>query len=1119
MRLDPASARQVAAAEPGQSTWLSANAGSGKTRVLTDRVARLLLGGCRPERILCLTYTKAAAAEMQNRLFRRLGEWAMLDDARLTAALVRLGVVPSADGAALAQARRLFARAIETPGGLRIQTIHGFCAGLLRRFPLEAAVTPGFVEMDDRTADLLRAEIVELIAEGSEADALAGLAASFTGEHLTGLLRDITANTSRFKPAATRDDLLQALGVPRGATLAGLGRAAFGAGDADLCLAMADILANGSKKDAELAGSLRSAAGLIPNVQALRLLENALLYGEKAKEPFGAKIGAIPTKATLAATGGAYSPLAPRFEALMRRVEASRSQRIAVEAADRAFTLHRFAAVFLGHYDQRKATLGYLDFDDLIQRAGDLLTDPSIAQWVLFRLDGGIDHILIDEAQDTSPAQWRVIEQLAQEFLAGEGRTPGGRTIFVVGDKKQSIYSFQGADLRAFDAMRDHFRNRLETGPGLALMDLEYSFRSSPAILRAVDLTFDERRGRDLGGTVKHLAFHDTMPGRVDLWAPVAKAPTDEPADWFDPVDTPPPRHHSVVLAEAVAAEIRRMLDAGTIIPRQNGARVLRAGDILILVQRRSNLFHELIRACKAAGLPIAGADRLRLGGEIAVRDLTALLSFLVTPEDDLSLATVLRSPLFGWSEDALYRLAAGRDGYLWAALRSRPDKHPDTLRVLVDLRDRSEFLRPYELLDRALTRHDGRRRLIARLGAEAEDGIEQLLNEAIRYERTAVATLTGFLSWLATGEVEVKRQIDAASDQIRVMTVHGAKGLEAPVVFLPDCAGRRSPGGPEIVTLEDGPALWRTAKDEMPDAMAAAVQADRQRMAEESQRLLYVAMTRAESWLIVAAAGDTTDPDCWHALVSEGLSAVGGARCDFPTGEGLRLSQGDWPETGVLAPAPADRFTPVPEWALAPPLPPHPAAGLRTPSGLGGDKTLADAAADPDRSAPRDEAEAMRRGKLLHLLLEHLPEVAPAERPAAAARLLGPDGDPGLVSEALRVLADPALADLFALPAMTEVAITAPVGGRPLLGVVDRLVVGPDRVIAIDFKSNAAVPPDAEAVPEGLLRQMGAYRAALGAIYPARQIDVALLWTARSLLMPLPEALTDAALARALSA
>ena len=1107
MTRDEASERQAQAADPAASTWLSANAGSGKTRVLTDRVARLLLGGVDPQRILCLTYTKAAASEMQNRLFKRLGAWAMLEETALRTALTDLGVEGGVDADTLAQARRLFARAIETPGGLRIQTIHSFCASLLRRFPLEAGVAPQFAELDDRAAKLMRDEIVEEMAESLAPEAIATLARHVTDEDFSDLAAEIARSRGALAQPLTLASAQQMFGLPPGYTAADLIGDVFLGGEDDWLPRLGNALAAGSANDAKAAEKIANLSLTLPDIGTIVALEGVLLTGSGAADPFTAKLNTFPTKATRAALG----PLAAPLDALMLRIEAARPRRIALQAAEKTAALHGFAAYFLPEYAARKAARGWLDFDDLIGKARALLTDPGVAQWVLFRLDGGIDHILVDEAQDTSPEQWRVIELLAQEFTAGRGARDTERTIFVVGDKKQSIYSFQGADLQAFDAMKAHFRGRLaEVDTHLADLTLEYSFRSSPAILRLVDLTFDERVGRDLGGEVKHIAFKSDMPGRVDLWPAIDPVKDPEPEHWYDPTDLISDEHHAAQLARRIAASIRQMIVTGVQIPTDAGPRPMTAGDVLILVQRRSTLFSEIIRACKSAGLPIAGADRLKLGAELAVRDLAALLAFLATPEDDLSLAAALRSPLFGWTEGQLYTLAQGRPGYLWAALRDAETSHPDTMAILYDLRDQADFLRPFDLIERMLTRHDGRRRLLARLGDEAEDGIDELLSQALAYERTDVPSLTGFLGWLDADDVSIKRQMGEAGGRIRVMTVHGAKGLEAPIVILPETQDRKPPAGTAIVTLPGDRAAWRMAAADSPQALANALAERQTRAAAESLRLLYVAMTRAQSWLIVAAAGETRSDTCWYRIVLAGMTQAGA----LPQPDGsLRLAHGDWPPDAARAIEAANApATALPDWASQPAA----EAARRlvlSPSDLGGAKVM------PGDSDPAQEVAAKLRGTQLHLLLEHLPGHAPENWEGIAQALLAESAitDPLSIAQRLAearvVLTDPALEPLFRADALAEVAVTGDLSGQRISGTIDRLLVAPDYILAIDYKSNRAIPERPEDVPEGLLRQMGAYHAILSQIYPHRRVEVAILWTGAPRLMQLPRALIMAAL------
>ena len=1109
MKRNAASEAQLRAAEPGSSTWLSANAGSGKTRVLTDRVARLLLRGTDPHKILCLTYTKAAAAEMQNRLLERLGKWAMLPEDALRKELWLLGEEGEISPENMREARRLFAKAIETPGGLKIQTIHSFCAALLRRFPLEAGVSHGFQEMDDRAGALLRAEILDEMAGQGDPAAFDAMAPYLPDMKLDGFLMDLARYRAIFAHPLDRAGAMALFGMPSDATIDGFAEEVVRPRDIEMMKALAPILAKSGANDQKVAAVLASITE--PDLGGLLRLEKTLLF-QSGKTPFAAKIGTVPTKAM---AQGAASAFVPELHDLMERIEEARPKRLAIMAADRTYALHRFAADFLPRYLTRKAARGWLDFDDLIERAGALLADSSVAQWVLFRLDGGIDHILVDEAQDTSPAQWKVIEALADEFTAGESARDVGRTLFVVGDKKQSIYSFQGADLAAFGRMEKHFAERYEAlGLPMQSLELAHSFRSSAAVLNLVDQTFDERVRHGIGGEAKHIAFFGDLPGRVDLWPAVPKPEAAEKDEhWEDPKDLRGANDQYVVLAGRIADEIARMIETGVQLPEGEGARAVHEGDFLILVQRRKELFDEIIRACKARGLAIAGADRLKLGAELAVRDITALIAFLVTTEDDLSLAEALRSPLFGWSEDKLYRLAQPRKGGLWEALRGQ-EALSQTRDVLSDLLDGADFLRPYELIERLLVHHKGRENLIARLGREAEEGIDELLSQALRFEQSEIPSLTGFLSWLSSGDVEVKRQMDADGRAIRVMTVHGAKGLEAPIVILPETQVRKDPTPSQLVEL-GGTVILAGAKASVSEEVAAVQEARVQRSVEERLRLLYVALTRAEKWLIICAAGDVSEgTGSWYSLVSDAMSAAGGAAIDVPAEYGpiLRVEYGDWPEDGAVRSAMPKHEVAIAPWAQSPaPRVPRADRAL-SPSDLGGAKIVFGGVSSPD------ETDAKLRGTVIHTLVEQLFALPEAEHLAAADRILAeyPGDRAEVLAEGLRVVTSPHLADYRGPNAFAEVEFTArldALSGELVNGTIDLLLVEENRVRILDFKTNTVVPQTAADVPLGIARQMGAYCAAIKQIYPDREVVAEVYWTACDQLMTLDCAVVDAAL------
>ena len=1114
---DPAAAATEAqnrAAAPDRSSWVSANAGSGKTRVLTDRVARLLLAGTDPRRILCLTYTKAAAAEMQNRLFRKLGDWAMKDDDALRAELAKLGEEgPGLAPERLNEARRLFARGLETPGGLKIQTIHAFCDALLRRFPLEAGVAPSFQMLDDRAARALREEVLDALALESPA-VMADMAAFLSGDDPDALLTEIVQAREHFAAAFDPAALARALGAEPGLTAAALRDEVLSAGARACVESWLPLLAGSRVNDTKLRERFAAILAQADPDACLELLEGALLTGDGAKAPFTAKIDSVPTKGLRTK----HPALADSLAHLMRAVESARPRRLALAAFARSEALHRFARAFLDRYEARKRGRGMLDFDDLIDRARALLSRSETAAWVLWRLDGGLDHILVDEAQDTSPRQWQVVEAISAEFFTGLASRDVARTIFVVGDEKQSIYSFQGADPVAFGRMRSHYERLLgEMAHALQHCDLLFSFRSAPPVLKLVDSVFAGPGGAGLE-RVEHLAFNSDMPGRVELWPFLPKPEKSDELDWdsheLSVLADDPIRE----LAQRVAARIRSWLDARLLIEgEKRETRPIRPGDVLILVQRRGELFHAIIRALKAARVPVAGADVLKLEGELAVRDLLAVLRVAATPADDLSLAALLRGPLGGLTEAELFDLAYDREGTLLTALRARADEWPAVMALLSEIRDQADYLRPFELLERVLIRHDGRRKLIARLGPEAEDAIDALLDQALSYETTEAPSLTGFLAWIDREEMRVKRRLEDTADQARVMTVHGAKGLEAPIVILPDTAPRKdSANPPSVLRLADDLPAWRTTAGATPPALGEAEAERRARVRAENRRLLYVALTRARSWLIVCGAGTAPKPgdDSWYGLVEAGLSALGPAEEE----DGLVLAEG-WteatdPNPPALPPAPP---TP-PDWAhRAAHPPPAPEERLLAPSNLGGVHAL------PFESELfPEEGDPLARGEAVHLLLERLRGRPRADWPDLSTRLLPERTDlPALFAEAERVLTAPDLEILFGPDTLAEVEIAAPLAalgpGQRLIGRIDRLVIDAERVLAVDFKTNRGVPDTPAEVPEGILRQMGAYAAALAQIWPGRRVETAVLWTRSAHLMPLPPALTAAALARAL--
>ncbi|MEQ8814728.1 MAG: double-strand break repair helicase AddA [Thalassobaculum sp.] len=1141
--------RQRQAADPAASAWVAASAGSGKTKVLTDRLLNLLLDGASPERLLCLTYTKAAAAEMATRLQTRLAAWTVVPEPKLVDDLAGLsGAVPSR--ARLAKARRLFAEVLDAPGGLKIQTIHAFAQSLLGRFPLEAGVPPHFRLADDRASAVLLAEAEAAVlarahsgGDPALADALGTVTEKAGQEQFRDLMRAALAARTRLTAALAAtggvDGMAAAiharLGVEPGQSDRDLLLAACrdGAVDAPALRRAAEALAHGSKTDIERGTVLADWLALGDPERRAAAWED--YRGVFLTATDGRPRKTLATKGALGFDAGAGDALAAEAERLVA-VEAVLR---ALATATRTAALVTLAAAVIAAYEAAKARRAELDYEDLVERARSLLRRPGVAAWVLFKLDGGLDHVLIDEAQDTSPAQWDIVRALAEEFFAGTGahesRHSGARhpkverTIFAVGDVKQSIYSFQGADPAGFGAARGHFATRVaDAGKLFRRVPLEQSFRSTDAVLQAVDAVFALPEARDGvaeieadGGAVPivHNAVRSGHAGRVEVWPPVDPVEAEPSAPWTPPVERRGADEPRARLAQRIAERIGGWIGTELLAAR---GRTVQPGDVLVLVQRRGAFVHELVAALKKAGVPVAGVDRLVLTDQMAVKDLVALGRAVLLPEDDLTLATVLKGPLVGLTEDQLYDLCQGRaQPRVWRELQRRAAEggaFAEARRRLGDWLRLADRVPPHDFFQRVLAR-GGRERLVRRLGPEAEDAIDELLAQALAYERESTPSLQGFLHWLAAGDFEVKRELEGAGGTVRVMTVHGAKGLQAPIVVLPDTL--------RVPRLQDQ-WLWHAAGDgtEIPlwtassreaDEVSAAARAEaRRRQDQEYRRLLYVAMTRAEDRLVVcgwngrkaATAGN------WYELIHRAVAPLAEDRPDpaDPAAPPLLvLETAQTAAAGAEAEAAEPAPPPLPEWATRPsavpePSPPRPLAPSR-PAGE-----------EPPVRSPldADDGRRFKRGLILHRLLQTLPDLAPGQRAAAGRRFLArpvhgldPETAEAWLAEALAVLDDPAFAAAFAAGSRAEVpvvgVISGPDGPEVVSGRIDRLAVTTDAVLVVDFKTNRPAPADVDAVPEAYRRQMGTYRMLLADLYPSREIRCALVWTDGPRLMELP--------------
>jgi ATP-dependent helicase/nuclease subunit A len=1123
--------------DPGVSAWVAANAGSGKTHVLAQRVINLLLAGVAPEKILCLTFTKAAAANMAKRVFDTLGRWTTLDDEALDAAIgSRPGRMPAARRAL---ARRLFARALETPGGLKVQTIHGFCTQLLHQFPFEANVAARFTVLDE-TAQMQLLEDLTLAAllEGASAPESAlgralGIAMTAGADQT---FRDVVREAInsrdafinwRLRAGSVEDavaELSRTLGIAPEDTLESV-EAAFFHGSLipeTEWPAIAAALARGNKTDGEQAHRFTALTGLTG-------ANRVELYLEIFCTDEGNPRKSIVTKAVKDAR------LVERLNAEQARVCDILERRNAVICRDRSGALLAVVDAVLRRYAAEKERRGLLDYDDLIDKTLWLLNSVDAA-WVHYKLDLGIDHVLIDEAQDTSDKQWHIVRLLAAEFTAGKGARDLTRTVFAVGDEKQSIFSFQDAAPKQFAAMHRHFE-KAHDAAGLEFMfrEFKHSFRSGASVLAAVDEVFKAPGmaasvTADSDGFPPHIALPDAPPSVVEIWEPEKPDERKEIEGWDAPFDTVSETSPRVKLAQRIARTVRRLVDGGMQVGINR--RAARYGDVLILVRQRGPLFEAIIRALKNEHVEVAGADRLVLTEHIAVMDLIALADALLLPADDLALATVLRSPLFGFSDEDLFAIAADRGR---SSLRSALKKKSSEREIFAQAAARLDMLRdaarrqsPFAFYASVLGAGGGRKSFNARLGAEANDALDEFLNLTLDYERREIPSLQGFVAWLRAARAEVKRDMEIARDEVRVMTVHGAKGLEAPIVILADTMTQPSgPRPPRLLELPDGAVIWAGRKDDDVPPVAAARQAALAEAEDEYRRLLYVAMTRAADRLIVCGAdGERQRPKgCWYDLVAEPLRPFLIEEAD--NGETVWRFRREPPaiaETSAPAAAEAKAQPPeLPQWLRQPPSPQTQRSIVVSPSAAFEEEDGQSFAVGA--ASPAERRRALARGRIVHRLMQSLPDIPQAGRKAAiehylrsAAADFAPAERAEVAQRVLTILNDLIFADLFTPGSRAEVPIVGRIlrTGAPAVGVagqVDRLAVTRDSVLIADYKTDRSAPRRLAEVPERYIRQLALYRTVLGRIYPGRTIRAALIFTEGPAVIEVPASVLEASL------
>lgn len=1160
IRPDPNNA-QRAAADPDASVWVAASAGSGKTKVLTDRVLRLLLPrtdgmpGTPPEKILCLTFTKAGASEMSLRINDTLALWATMpliasqhQKGLLETLELLLGHAPSEKD--IESARRLFARVVDAPGGIKIMTIHAFCQSILGRFPLEAGLPPHFTVLSPDTARELMQQARDHILKNAARDpqsklniSLGKLAAALNEEQFADLMQAISSERQTLESILKTHQGADALHHLMCVEL-----------DIDPDQSSQDMIRAASTNTAFPVETLRQIVGILTaskgatnqkNGEAMADwlasdLETRIRTFDKYASTYLTKENTVKAAKNLGSQ--ASEKIMPGLlEAMQQegeRLKALKNKLSTLACADMTHHLLVVGQAIIGRYQDLKIAQAGLDFDDMINHTRRLLTQSSMSAWVLYKLDGGLDHILVDEAQDTNPEQWDIVESLIREFFAGTGARDVRRTLFVVGDEKQSIFSFQRAAPDRFREKRAQFQKIVEDAGELwKPVPMEMSFRSTAAVLDFTDAVFadDPVRYGVSDTAIRHFSFREGHAGHIEQW-PLFRVPKDDSKkniSYWTPVLTPGTQNNTrALLARHIAETIEGWIKNTEQLPSRG--RAVQPGDVMILVKSRNALVGHMIRELKARNIPVNGLDRMKLGDHIAIEDMMALARFALLPSDDLSLACILKSPLINFSDQQLENIALARPGTLWDAVQKKSPAIAPWLSMLIE---QAKAVRPYEFFSRILqspcpaSAISGLHAMTARLAGDVIDPLDEFLGQVLGFEGDHISTVQGFVLWQEQNETEIKREQEESGGRVRIMTVHASKGLQAPIVILPDTIKATGSSSNRASDRLLWPAktklpfpFWSSHAGTDCDEYDKAKDRARDKDQEEYRRLLYVALTRAEDRLYIGgAAGKHAHAEgSWYDLTKDAFSKFDNVQqVPFTTSAAIRdgldthdntlvtLTLTTAQKTAAVSKAAKDSGPELklpdltsPQWRWSREAP---AAEPALPRPLIPSQASVPGGAEPAALSPlrAQDNDRFRRGNLTHRLLQFLPDITTNLREEAATSFANRYGHDlsetvrqSVVAETLAILNHADFADLFGPASRPEVPITGLITGKVVSGQIDRLLVTENAIHIIDYKTNRPPPQDQKDVPEMYRVQLKAYRDTLAAIYPGHTLHTYLLWT-----------------------
>ncbi len=1114
------------AINPNFSVWVNASAGTGKTKILIDRVLRLLLENKR--NILCLTFTNAAANEMENRIHSILSKWAICSDSVLAADLEQLDFFPmsfqrvtlesskkkewipvSSTGMTkesagitegsrknealdrhLTRARRLFSELENL--GLTIQTIHAFCYKLISSFPIEAGIAPNCTLSECK--ELHSIIFNKVLHNETVQDDINLIATEIDENKLRDLLytlcikRSISANDSKYiKDKLSAPDEIHDL---QSETIEHVER-------------LAEILSEGSKRDQSYSAILYST--VIPvldtGIQKKRTsvsysddtgikwndtkIENLAKVFLKSESHEKKSISSIATKSILEKFRDAEQIIESVQNVVFTHIRDMNSYQI----FKRTSSLLGVFKVYVDLYNSEKSKNALLDYNDIINLATNLLSNPNYKDWILFNLDQKIDHILVDEAQDNSISQWKIITNLCDEFFAGDDEK---RTLFVVGDVKQSIYRFQGANPHLFNYMQQYFHTKTG-GRDWISCQLEKSFRSTPEVLMLVDRIFNNFRAEISfnDNEIKHVPHRENDQGYIEIWPALPRRKEKEQQALQIPLTCK--EGYTIadrLLAQTIANRIHNWLNEGRILVAKD--RHIEPRDIMVLVRQRNVLVDYIISELKKANVPVVGRDYFRIMDYIAVQDLIALAEFLLLQANDLALANALRSPLFNFTEDDLFNIAYDhKEHSLWERIQDYSVVIYSELNYLINL-SRTES--PLALFTHIL--RTGKKKFAARLGLECFEVLDEFMNLVLQFENPS---LQAFVQWIKENNPEIKNDMQSERNAVRIMTIHKSKGLQAPIVFLVDT--NTVPRNSESIIFDGTEVPFWCGKNNN----AYCDQVKREKKLEdynEYLRLLYVALTRAEDELYILSK-EPVQKGSWYDLITQygepyekkqrGLQPI------FKEKVEVLCVNANYPyiyKKRDYFDIPVISLPPNLSMSFQRPLSSfqHPSLSSQRPPLSSQCLTLGSSKKEGKSASATWMTDGYTRGLIIHSILQYMPKIEKERRKNWVRKYLDNINTSEDKDEIYsKILAfNEKYGYLFDLEGKSEITLSGTIDGKSVLVRLDRLCITQDKAIIIDYKSHRNV---SVSLLNEIKKQMLIYKTLVQEIYPNKQVECVVIW------------------------